>query len=707
MKQQNASRDWLAVASLLLIAFALWTAAYQTKRPIYIDIGGGYDQPFVVNYFKREGLAEGQTSYRWADAYSAIRLPGVGIGAATVQLQLSAPGSPALPLPAIVHLNGVASQQISITAATTAYNVAIPAARIAAGGDGGLGGDLVIYLQTTAAPRPGDKRAVAFQADFARLTWGEGFVAPAPWQLLWLTTGLLLLYALQRRLDLSTRFAFAGGLAYVLVVAAFLVFARLFITCFSDRLALTLLLTHLALWPVKWTLTWFYQKAGFQITSRLKSLLFGVFAAGLAIKLGGLYHPLAFVVDADFHLARIGEVAQNFWRYYAPPGLALRVMPEGDWRTPAVIPYSPFFYMASVPLTWLPGPLDLKIYALSALSDAIRPLFVTFIALRFGWGERVGGYAAMLIAFTPATFLLQQWGNWPTSFSLTFTLIFVALLVGFWPKLDRRAVLWLTALLTLTFVSYTVTAVFLGLTLLGIVVLGGGREWLARLPKPTTALGFVAFNPPASSDPQPRNSVIRAMLAGDHRAQRAAYLRLLLVLVLATTIAMLLFYGQYLNLLITETLPSFAQTAASDGTLKPDSTSWPGYLWLSVQTMLNYSLWPIYILGGLGLAILLLKERGDLAIFGKAILTSFLAVGFLVFLLNYYADMAMKQYWWALPALALAGGWLLGKLSRWADGLEDERGRLILYVLPMVVIVGFILNSLLLWADRLFLHNRA
>ena len=90
--------------------------------------------------------------------------------------------------------------------------------------------------------------------------------------------------------------------------------------------------------------------------------------------------------------------------------------------------------MFSRPLAWLPFSLNFSVYTLSALLDAIRVYPIAFLALRFGWSERAAGYAALLAAFTPATFLLEQWGNWPTSFSLTFALLFLALLAGYWPK---------------------------------------------------------------------------------------------------------------------------------------------------------------------------------------------------------------------------------------------------------------------------------
>ncbi len=495
----------------------------------------------------------------------------------------------------------------------------------------------------------------------------------------------MLLYALLRRLSVSVHWAATGGLGFIVATTLMLVFARLLLTVYTDRLAAVLIVTHLALSLAMWLSALLFRRAGLNISPRLTTLLAALFAAGFALKLGGLFHPLSTVIDAEFHLARIREVAQDFWRYYSPPGLALAVMPKTDWKTQVIIPYSPFFYMLSRPLAWLPLPLDLTVYSFSALLDALRVYPVAFIALRFGWGERAAGYAALLAAFTPATFLLQQWGNWPTSFSLVFALIFLAVLVGYWPNLHPRALLWLTLMLTLVFLSYTVTAVFLGLTLLGLVLLGGGMEMLRRTSRPPL-YGLVAAPalPPA---------------------MRPAYAKMALVLLAASLLATMLFYGQYIIVLVTETLPNILN-ATSRGSLKPITYTWPDYLAVSFQTMVNYSLWPIYLLGIAGIVGILLRERGEFASFSKALLLSTLLVGLLFVVVNYYADMALKQYWWALPILALGGGWLLALADNRGAAISTTFASRAMRMLPALVCAGFVVNSLLLWFSRLFLHNR-
>ena len=239
------------------------------------------------------------------------------------------------------------------------------------------------------------------------------------------------------------------------------------------------------------------------------------------------------------------------------------------------------------------------------------------------------------------------------------------------------------------FLSYTVTAVFLGLTLLGLVLLGGLSEMLKRQPEATT-LGFAAL---AS--------------AGDPTLRRS-YLKTVAVLLGATILATLLFYGQYIIVLITETLPTMAN-AASSGSLKPTAISWPDYFVLVGQTMVSYSLWPIYLLGLVGIAGYIVRERSSAATFSKALLLSLVLVGILFIFVNYYVDMAVKEFWWALPALALGGGWLLDRVDL-PDGSEGSLAKgamgMARRALPMLICASFVINSLWLWFDRLFFHNR-
>jgi hypothetical protein len=633
-------------------------------------------------------------------------------------VQLSAPQKHGLVVQ--VHVNGVATERITVGETSSSYSLSVPASLLQAGGDGAGAGDLVLFLQAAVAPRPGDNRAVAFQADFARLTYDGGFVIPAPEQLLWLAVSLLLLYALLRRLT-NWRGAAIGAALFILACAALLALVRLALTVYTARLAAVLLLAHLALWLGFWLARVGYRRAGVQTSVALWQILAALFVAGFVLKLGGLFHPFSFVVDEQFHIAKIMQLAHgDFWQFYFSPELSLSVMPEGDWKTRPLIPYSPFFYMVSAGLAQLPVALNLALYTIAALLDASRVYLVAFIALRFGWGERAAWLAAALAIFTPASFLLQQWGNYPTTFSLWFTLMFTALLVATWPRLDRRALLWLTLLLAVTFVSYTVTAVMLGITLLAFIVFG----WLLERRRPTVssaALGVVAGRTVRATYP---------MLGSPYR-------KLLLVTIGAALLAMLAFYGQYIIILVRDTIPNMLNTVGSSGSLKPVTQSWPEYILVSGATLWNYQLWSTYLLGLTGLIALLgnhddasKRDKGGEGVINhaptedgivgaqfitpqltpdtspilniattRALLLAFVLTGLLFFIANYYVDMAMKQFWWALSAMALTGGWLLDRLWR---RLGQRTGAM----LVALTLTLFAVSSLWLWLYRLLLHNR-
>ncbi|PZR94805.1 MAG: hypothetical protein DLM69_12145 [Candidatus Chloroheliales bacterium] len=749
-QKSTLRRDLLLGLGLLLGGLLAWTLAYQISRPLYIDIGGPYDAPYLVNYLEQQGGGDsGQATYRWADGYSAIHFPAIGIAPAHVQVQLSAPQKHGLVVQ--VHVNGVATERITVGDTSSGYSLSVPANLLQAGGDGAGAGDLVLFLQADVAPRPGDNRPVAFQADFARLTFDGSFVIPAPEQLLWLTISLLLLYALLHRLT-GWRGATAGAALFILASAALLALARLALTIYTARLAAMLLLAHLALWLCVWLARLGYRRAGVQASAALWRILALLFVAGFVLKLGGLFHPFSFVVDEQFHIAKIMQLAHgDFWQFYFSPELSQSVMPEGDWKTRLLIPYSPFFYMVSAGLAQLPVALNLALYTIATLLDASRVYLVAFIALRFGWSERAAWLAAALATFTPASFLLQQWGNYPTSFSLWLTLLFTALLVAAWPRLDRRALLWLTLLLAVTFVSYTVTAVMLGITLLAFIALG----WLLEQRRPTVsnaALGVVAERTAPAAYP----------------ALGSPYRKLLLVTIGATLLAMLTFYGQYIVILVRDTIPNMLNTVGSSGSLKPVTQSWPDYIFVSGATLWNYQLWSTYLLGLVGLGRLLRNREGngdegvinhaptenglvgaqfiapsprpasppnhmgegdegviyhaptENGLVGaqfiapsprpnttpalnpataRALLLAFTLTGLLFFIANYYVDMAMKQYWWALSAMALTGGWLLDRLWR---RLGQRTGAIIV----ALTLALFAVSSLWLWVYRLLLHNR-
>jgi hypothetical protein len=415
----------------------------------------------------------------------------------------------------------------------------------------------------------------------------------------------------------------------------------------------------------------------------------------IGLKVGGLLHPYAFIIDAPFHFRYIGFMAEGKpWDEYFGETLALSVMPKAEWGSAkAFIPYSPFFYVIAAPLAWLPLPLSISVPVVSGLFDSLRVGMVFLIGLalsRRGFGQtsiasgRFALAAASVFAFIPSTFLLQQWGNWPTQTSLWLVTLWATIVCLFWARLTRSAV-WLisTGVLTLTMLAYTVTAGYTGI-FVGLLVVGG----------------FI--------------------LAPSERKSWGA---LALSLAAATLLALVIYYGQYVGKVLGETLPTFGQAIEEQGkltTLRPSVLDFvTNHL---ASAMHSYHLGIVYALGLAGTLLYFFGRKGSQ---GQAASTNIVylmmrlaprrasklrwqevwivmwLLTFPVFTLaDFYVDQALKQFWYALPVVAVvAGGWLLTLLQR------GNGSRLYSY-LAYLLCATLVWQSISLWVFRLFFHNR-
>src|SRR5207249_4370815 len=138
------------------------------------------------------------------------------------------------------------------------------------------------------------------------------------------------------------------------------------------------------------------------------------------------------------------------------------------------------------------------------------------------------------MALSASTFLLHSWGNYPTTISQYCAFLCVTLLVANLGSLRRPAVFaGLLALLTLTMLLYTVTAVFVGLLLLGLLA---GVAW--------------------------RGGAV----------ERRALAPLVGLLVLGSALAFAGYYVQYAGPLLTQTLPAFREQLAEGRSLGIERT---------------------------------------------------------------------------------------------------------------------------------------
>ena len=217
--------------------------------------------------------------------------------------------------------------------------------------------------------------------------------------------------------------------------------------------------------------------------------------------------------------------------------------------------------------------LALSVPLFSALFEALKVVVVFLLGLGLSTVRRAPVKALMAAAFysaIPATFLLQQWGNWPTLLSLWLVTVWAALVALFWGKLTTWPVLLATTVvLALTMLSYTVTAAYTGL-FVGLLVVAG---WL--------------FAP----------------------RQRNKWGAILLSLVVATGVAVLVFYGQYMGLMLQETLPTFGKAIDEQGSLTTLRPTFGAFISGTIlKAMQSYNLAMVYVVGFAGALWVLLKE---------------------------------------------------------------------------------------------------
>ncbi len=684
---------WLTILAGLLAL----TLAYQSQRPLFVDIGGPIDAPHVSGFLAPEHNA--QATFRWSTAQSELYFRGVGkpLSPFVVRLQLSsgrAPGS--APLEVGVSVNGHPAPLLKLTSQSNAYAVVIDPAWV------DLSGDLRLDFSSPTFKSGTDKRDLGFLLDFVRVELPPGLIVPSLTQLFWLLVCGALIYLLVRSVGLRSRTSGLLSLLFLFSCAAILAAQRLLLTLFTTRLAATLVLAFSVAILAEAVTRWLASMAGWRGERALPewawTWLRGLVLLAVVLKVGGLLYPHTIIIDAEFHLKYVTYAAEGrpFEEYFGR-GLSFAVMPKQEWgAATAFIPYSPFFYFAAAPLAKLPLPLALTVPIASGVQDALKVPLIFLLGLALGGvrgAARRAVASAAIYSFIPATFLLQQWGNWPTLTSLWLLTLWAAIACLFWARFTNPIV-WVasTAALALTMLSYTVTAAYTGI-FIGMLLVGG---WL--------------------------------FAAGD----RKRWALLALSLVVGTLASMLIFYGRYIPEVINQTLPTFGHAVEAQGKLTTLRPTLGGFINGTLgRAMQLYNLAMIYALGFAGALFVLgrsiflgaraTKTRSAYGIiaetqgvnthnrtallphptpspYRRIWLAAWLVTFPLFTMLDFYVDQAFKEFWFALPALSVVSGiWLLSMRAK-RSGVYT----LFAWLLSAVLVW----QSLSLWIFRLLFHNR-
>ncbi len=526
----------VAALAVALLAVVL---AYQVRPVSEIKPGGGFDVPYLnlsENGFgsavrvealpveEIEGESAGRTSasaatkdpasdkakapeevlqdYRWTRERPILLLPGVGTY--PTKLTLLASGSPLIAAgqQVEVFLNGAPFNRFELQPGklrSIEYNLVT---------ERFPGGNLTVEMRVTALGPLNEKLAQQYPGSYrlydqregrnfyeggtgfklyrARLEAqdGSGFTLPPTSVAMAFIFSGWLIYLGLAYCGLRRRWAFGMAAGLALVGGFILAFARLSLTIYTGRLALLLLVTVLLLPMLDWAVPRVLQSWKLPLPTWAWQGLMIMFVVGMVGRGGGVLYPQMEVIDAPAHLKEIRTVLyepDGFWKEFRSKELS---KVPAQWESDAIIPYSPFVFFYLSPVAALPIDPYISVNLLNTTLDALRVFIIFGLAAALGAGARVALLAAGLYLITPSTWLLNSWGNWPTTFSLWLGTLYVLLVLANWRKLWPVTWLGATFVLLLTMLGYTVTAVFMGLLLygwaFGLVFVVGRQDKLAR-----------------------------------------------------------------------------------------------------------------------------------------------------------------------------------------------------------------------------------
>jgi hypothetical protein len=225
-------------------------------------------------------------------------------------------------------------------------------------------------------------------------------------------------------------------------------------------------------------------------------------------------------------------------------------------------------------------------------------------------------------------------------------------LVGAWERLDRpRTWVGLVFFLLGAMLYYSVYALFIGFFMLVFLVgmaFGGGTK---NQDSPGRANG----RSPLQKQPYPatRNTKI-----GFLKKTPSPLIAAALALVVAAALALLLYYGQFIEPILTRTLPKLLTSAQEGGPgLGKLPTTWPQYIGDHINRLggISYGLlWPILLaLGSLLTGWKHAAQDEERQPLRRRLLIAWIGTAVVFFLLGYRVDMVDKEIWFVLPALAL------------------------------------------------------
>jgi hypothetical protein len=205
------------VLPLFLTAFV-----YQFPVASVIDVGSGRDAPFIQGFSFRENLSRADArdlDARWSNGHAEIRFVGVGAQNGILKLRYAAP-RPQNPAQVQVFANGVELAHNPPSNDFQEQSFSIERSIV------GIGGDLVIALNSDTFRQPPDTRALGLLVESAGFDAQGAPVIPSPRALFYFPALVVLAFFVARAWSGSERIALVSALASMVLGAASLYFAR-------------------------------------------------------------------------------------------------------------------------------------------------------------------------------------------------------------------------------------------------------------------------------------------------------------------------------------------------------------------------------------------------------------------------------------------------------------------------------------------------
>lgn len=277
---------------LVLLSVVLTALAYQTTVPVTIDVGSGWDAPFVRGMSFRENIPGADA--RWTLGSGEIQFSGIGAQDGVLSVRLAAP-----------RPNGTAQVEFRANGESSSRSIGVdlqeqvfPVSREMVG----TGGDLYLTLVSDTFSQPPDTRELGVLVDDARFEPAGAPVIPSAHVVFYLAALALLAYGAARLWSGDARVGTAVSVLTSLGGALGIVFARIQTAWFAAPLFWFGLALFLGALAVAVDLRMLNRLLGAPALSpRTLRLVFLIMAAALAVRMIFAAGP-GYIVDVQDYL---------------------------------------------------------------------------------------------------------------------------------------------------------------------------------------------------------------------------------------------------------------------------------------------------------------------------------------------------------------------------------------------------------------------